>query len=119
MLFPKECVYIHDPQGLNVLKKGCARYCNQTIMVSVMEGHIPSERRSVLLFLVHQEELWLLELREGWMGAEGKLSHAKGCPQDCHVNWLPAFSLVNTERTQGTNLQQMLESSSVKPEYNK
>uniref|UniRef100_A0A8C3UUP6 Stabilin 1 n=1 Tax=Catharus ustulatus TaxID=91951 RepID=A0A8C3UUP6_CATUS len=26
-----ECVYIHDPQGLNVLKKGCARYCNQTI----------------------------------------------------------------------------------------
>ncbi|XP_010146410.1 PREDICTED: stabilin-1, partial [Eurypyga helias] len=22
---------IHDPQGLNVLKKGCARYCNQTI----------------------------------------------------------------------------------------
>uniref|UniRef100_A0A8C4UB24 Stabilin 1 n=1 Tax=Falco tinnunculus TaxID=100819 RepID=A0A8C4UB24_FALTI len=31
-LFPKECVYIHDPQGLNVLKKGCARYCNQTVM---------------------------------------------------------------------------------------
>uniref|UniRef100_A0A663EV22 Stabilin 1 n=1 Tax=Aquila chrysaetos chrysaetos TaxID=223781 RepID=A0A663EV22_AQUCH len=30
-LFPKECVYIHDPQGLNVLKKGCARYCNQTV----------------------------------------------------------------------------------------
>uniref|UniRef100_A0A803V533 Stabilin 1 n=1 Tax=Ficedula albicollis TaxID=59894 RepID=A0A803V533_FICAL len=30
-LYPKECVYIHDPQGLNVLKKGCARYCNQTI----------------------------------------------------------------------------------------
>uniref|UniRef100_A0A8C5T943 Stabilin 1 n=1 Tax=Malurus cyaneus samueli TaxID=2593467 RepID=A0A8C5T943_9PASS len=30
-LSPKECVYIHDPQGLNVLKKGCARYCNQTI----------------------------------------------------------------------------------------
>lgn len=38
--FPKECVYIHDPQGLNVLKRGCARYCNQTIVVSVMEGHI-------------------------------------------------------------------------------
>ncbi|OXB72361.1 UNVERIFIED_CONTAM: hypothetical protein H355_005430 [Colinus virginianus] len=32
--FPKECVYIHDPQGLNVLKRGCARYCNQTIMCS-------------------------------------------------------------------------------------
>uniref|UniRef100_A0A8B9GIG8 Stabilin 1 n=1 Tax=Amazona collaria TaxID=241587 RepID=A0A8B9GIG8_9PSIT len=31
-LSPKECVYIHDPQGLNVLKKGCARYCNQTVM---------------------------------------------------------------------------------------
>ncbi|XP_010140444.1 PREDICTED: stabilin-1, partial [Buceros rhinoceros silvestris] len=30
-LFPKECVYVHDPQGLNVLKKGCARSCNQTI----------------------------------------------------------------------------------------
>uniref|UniRef100_A0A8C3Q0S8 Stabilin 1 n=1 Tax=Chrysolophus pictus TaxID=9089 RepID=A0A8C3Q0S8_CHRPC len=30
--FPKECVYIHDPQGLNVLKRGCARYCNQTIV---------------------------------------------------------------------------------------
>ncbi|KAF2986533.1 hypothetical protein EK904_010304 [Melospiza melodia maxima] len=33
-LSPKECVYIHDPQGLNVLKKGCARYCNQTITCS-------------------------------------------------------------------------------------
>ncbi|PNI80270.1 STAB1 isoform 4 [Pan troglodytes] len=31
-IFPKECVYIHDPTGLNVLKKGCASYCNQTIM---------------------------------------------------------------------------------------
>ncbi|XP_004368663.1 stabilin-1 [Trichechus manatus latirostris] len=31
-IFPKECVYIHDPAGLNVLKKGCARHCNQTIM---------------------------------------------------------------------------------------
>ncbi|XP_006876089.1 PREDICTED: stabilin-1 [Chrysochloris asiatica] len=30
-IFPKECVYIHDPTGLNVLKKGCARHCNQTI----------------------------------------------------------------------------------------
>lgn len=57
MLFPKECVFIHDPQGLNVLKKGCARYCNQTVMVSVMEDIIPFERSSVLLFLVHQEEL--------------------------------------------------------------
>ncbi|XP_059735491.1 stabilin-1 isoform X1 [Bos taurus] len=28
---PEECVYIHDPTGLNVLKKGCAYYCNQTI----------------------------------------------------------------------------------------
>uniref|UniRef100_A0A8C3K8R3 Stabilin 1 n=1 Tax=Calidris pygmaea TaxID=425635 RepID=A0A8C3K8R3_9CHAR len=31
-LYPKECVYVYDPQGLNVLKKGCARYCNQTVM---------------------------------------------------------------------------------------
>nr|XP_012316103.1 stabilin-1 isoform X3 [Aotus nancymaae] len=31
-ILPKECVYIHDPTGLNVLKKGCASYCNQTIM---------------------------------------------------------------------------------------
>uniref|UniRef100_A0A8C5JVW3 Stabilin 1 n=1 Tax=Jaculus jaculus TaxID=51337 RepID=A0A8C5JVW3_JACJA len=30
-IFPKECVYTHDPTGLNVLKKGCAYYCNQTI----------------------------------------------------------------------------------------
>ncbi|XP_034353974.1 stabilin-1 isoform X2 [Arvicanthis niloticus] len=30
-IFPKECVYTHDPTGLNVLKKGCAVYCNQTI----------------------------------------------------------------------------------------
>ncbi|XP_059109251.1 stabilin-1-like [Peromyscus eremicus] len=30
-IFPKECVYTHDPAGLNVLKKGCAHYCNQTI----------------------------------------------------------------------------------------
>lgn len=28
---PEECVYIHDPTGLNVLRKGCAHYCNQTI----------------------------------------------------------------------------------------
>ncbi|XP_004715325.1 stabilin-1 [Echinops telfairi] len=26
-----ECVYVHDPAGLDVLKKGCARYCNQTV----------------------------------------------------------------------------------------
>uniref|UniRef100_A0A7N4PTT9 Stabilin 1 n=1 Tax=Sarcophilus harrisii TaxID=9305 RepID=A0A7N4PTT9_SARHA len=31
-IFPKECVYIHDPDGLNVMKKGCARYCNQTVV---------------------------------------------------------------------------------------
>ncbi|XP_074862088.1 stabilin-1 isoform X2 [Carettochelys insculpta] len=31
-IFASECVYVHDPLGLNVLKKGCARYCNQTIM---------------------------------------------------------------------------------------
>ncbi|XP_012892804.1 PREDICTED: stabilin-1-like, partial [Dipodomys ordii] len=31
-IFPKECVYTHDPTGLNVLRKGCAHYCNQTIM---------------------------------------------------------------------------------------
>ncbi|CAH7238474.1 Stab1 [Phodopus roborovskii] len=30
-IFPKDCVYTHDPAGLNVLKKGCALYCNQTI----------------------------------------------------------------------------------------
>ncbi|XP_038627991.1 stabilin-1 isoform X1 [Tachyglossus aculeatus] len=29
---PKDCVYVHDPLGLNLLKKGCARYCNQTIL---------------------------------------------------------------------------------------
>lgn len=40
-LFSKECVYIHDPTGLNVLKKGCARYCNQTITVSLGRGHSP------------------------------------------------------------------------------
>lgn len=39
-IFPKECVYTHDPTGLNVLKKGCASYCNQTILVSVgVSGH--------------------------------------------------------------------------------
>lgn len=39
-IFPKECVYTHDPTGLNVLKKGCASYCNQTILVSAgMSGH--------------------------------------------------------------------------------
>ncbi|XP_077181928.1 stabilin-1 [Paroedura picta] len=32
-IFPGECVYIHDPLGLNVLKKGCSRYCNQTVKV--------------------------------------------------------------------------------------
>ncbi|XP_006892358.1 PREDICTED: stabilin-1 [Elephantulus edwardii] len=31
-IFPKECVYTYDPAGLNVLRKGCARHCNQTIM---------------------------------------------------------------------------------------
>lgn len=35
---PEECVYIHDPTGLNVLKKGCAYYCNQTIQVSLGMG---------------------------------------------------------------------------------
>ena len=35
---PEECVYIHDPTGLNVLKKGCAHYCNQTIQVSLGTG---------------------------------------------------------------------------------
>ncbi|EPY84643.1 stabilin-1 [Camelus ferus] len=29
---PEECIYTHDPIGLNVLKKGCAHYCNQTIL---------------------------------------------------------------------------------------
>lgn len=33
-IFPGECVYIHDPLGLNVLKKGCSRYCNQTVKVN-------------------------------------------------------------------------------------
>lgn len=53
------------------------------------------------------------------MGARRKLSCAKGCPQDHHMNGLPAFSVANTEETQGTSLLRMLESSSVKPEYNK
>lgn len=35
---PEECVYIHDPTGLNVLKKGCAHYCNQTIQVRLGMG---------------------------------------------------------------------------------
>uniref|UniRef100_A0A803TKA8 Stabilin 1 n=1 Tax=Anolis carolinensis TaxID=28377 RepID=A0A803TKA8_ANOCA len=33
-IFPKDhedCVYIHDPLGLNMLKKGCSKKCNQTI----------------------------------------------------------------------------------------
>ncbi|XP_054832207.1 stabilin-1 isoform X2 [Eublepharis macularius] len=33
-IFPRECVYIQDPSGLNVLKKGCSRYCNQTVMIT-------------------------------------------------------------------------------------
>lgn len=37
-IFPEECVYTYDPSGLNVLKKGCARYCNQTILVSLSMG---------------------------------------------------------------------------------
>ncbi|XP_062977667.1 stabilin-1 [Elgaria multicarinata webbii] len=32
--FPVECVYIHDPLGLNVMKKGCQRSCNQTVVTS-------------------------------------------------------------------------------------
>ncbi|XP_039209832.1 stabilin-1 isoform X1 [Crotalus tigris] len=28
--FSTECVYIHDPLGLNVLRKGCQQYCNLT-----------------------------------------------------------------------------------------
>uniref|UniRef100_A0A5F8GFS2 Stabilin 1 n=1 Tax=Monodelphis domestica TaxID=13616 RepID=A0A5F8GFS2_MONDO len=31
-IFPKECFYIHDPDGLNVMRKGCARVCNQTTL---------------------------------------------------------------------------------------
>ncbi|XP_036187884.1 stabilin-1 isoform X6 [Myotis myotis] len=31
-LSPEECVYTHDPSGLNILKKGCAHYCNQTFL---------------------------------------------------------------------------------------
>ncbi|XP_053156108.1 stabilin-1 [Hemicordylus capensis] len=30
--YPGECVYIHDPSGLNIMKRGCNRHCNQTIM---------------------------------------------------------------------------------------
>uniref|UniRef100_A0A4X2LLZ9 Stabilin 1 n=1 Tax=Vombatus ursinus TaxID=29139 RepID=A0A4X2LLZ9_VOMUR len=37
-IFPKECVYIHDPDGLNVMKKGCARYCNQTMNLGCCKG---------------------------------------------------------------------------------
>ncbi|XP_033612788.1 stabilin-1 isoform X1 [Fukomys damarensis] len=33
-ILPKECAYTHDSAGLNVLKKGCANYCNQTVTVS-------------------------------------------------------------------------------------
>lgn len=41
---PEECVYTHDPTGLNVLKKGCAHYCNQTVLVSLGTGHsVPSD----------------------------------------------------------------------------
>ncbi|KAM6468194.1 stabilin-1 isoform 1-T1 [Liasis olivaceus] len=32
--FSAECVYAHDPLGLNVLKKGCLRHCNQTVMIT-------------------------------------------------------------------------------------
>ncbi|XP_061473966.1 stabilin-1 [Rhineura floridana] len=31
-LIPEECVYIHDPLGLNMMKKGCKRSCNQTVV---------------------------------------------------------------------------------------
>uniref|UniRef100_A0ABM5FKB7 Stabilin-1 n=1 Tax=Pogona vitticeps TaxID=103695 RepID=A0ABM5FKB7_9SAUR len=31
-VFPGDCVYIHDPLGLNVMKKGCNKKCNQTIL---------------------------------------------------------------------------------------
>lgn len=41
---PEECVYTHDPTGLNVLKKGCAHYCNQTFLVSLGAGlSVPSD----------------------------------------------------------------------------
>ncbi|XP_066469618.1 stabilin-1 [Tiliqua scincoides] len=33
-VFSGECVYIHDPLGLNIMKKGCNRYCNQTVVTS-------------------------------------------------------------------------------------
>lgn len=46
---PEECVYIHDPTGLNVLKKGCARYCNQTILVSLGMRHLVSGNLGYLL----------------------------------------------------------------------
>ncbi|XP_048347256.1 stabilin-1 isoform X3 [Sphaerodactylus townsendi] len=32
-IFPGECIYIHNPLSLNVLKKGCIRYCNQTLTI--------------------------------------------------------------------------------------
>ncbi|KAJ7316744.1 hypothetical protein JRQ81_002906, partial [Phrynocephalus forsythii] len=31
-VFPGDCVYIHDPLGLNMLKKGCNKKCNQTTL---------------------------------------------------------------------------------------
>ncbi|XP_042309906.1 stabilin-1 isoform X2 [Sceloporus undulatus] len=31
-VFPGDCVYIHDPLGLNMMKKGCNKKCNQTIV---------------------------------------------------------------------------------------
>ncbi|KAH0630043.1 hypothetical protein JD844_012626 [Phrynosoma platyrhinos] len=33
--FPGDCIYIHDPLGLNMIKKGCNKKCKQTIVVSI------------------------------------------------------------------------------------
>lgn len=40
---PEECVYTHDPSGLNILKKGCAHYCNQTFLVSLGGRPVPGD----------------------------------------------------------------------------
>lgn len=63
---PEECVYTHDPTGLNILKKGCAHYCNQTFLVS-LGGHslLPGAPR------LGREAAFLREMRRP-NGGEGQ-----------------------------------------------
>lgn len=46
---PEECVYTYDPSGLNILKKGCAHYCNQTFLVSFCGHPVPGDLGHSLL----------------------------------------------------------------------